>query len=148
MKKVLLFSLLFLFARYSFSQDTPEILVANFFKAYPQGPAKAVEKLYNTNPWVSRNMDAVEGLKNEINKLTPEYVGKYYGYELIVKRQIATSFILQSYLVRYDRQPLRFTFEFYKANDKWFLYAFKFDTNLDDELEESAKLNYLPASVN
>lgn len=143
LKKIIYLLLLSFFAQYSYAQDNPETLVAKFFKEYPKGPAKAVENLYSTNPWVLRNRDAVDQLKGEIAKLTPDYVGKYYGYELIVKRQIASSFTLHSYLVRYDRQPIRFTFEFYKADDKWFLYSFQFDTNLDDELEESAKLQYL-----
>ncbi|GAB2942679.1 hypothetical protein GCM10027048_04140 [Hymenobacter coalescens] len=142
MKKLLLLVLLLVSAK-SYAQQNPDELVTAFFQEYPKGPAKALETLYTTNPWVSRNKDAVEQLKSEINKLTPDFVGRYYGYEPIMTKRIANSFVLKSYLVRYDRQPLRFTFEFYKANDKWFIYAFKFDTNLDDELEESAKLNYL-----
>lgn len=147
MNKSLLLAPLFFLSHYAYSQDTPETLVTGFFKEYSKAPSKAVENLYSTNTWVLRNRDAVEQIKSEINKLTPEYVGQYYGYEFIVKKQIAGNFVLQSYLVRYDRQPLRFTFEFYKANDKWFLYSFKFDSNLDDELGESAKLNYLPTVV-
>ncbi|MBH8556486.1 hypothetical protein [Hymenobacter negativus] len=147
MHRIFLLILLCFFAQYSYGQDNPELLVDKFFKEYTRGPAKAVETLYTTNPWALRNRDAIDQIKNEINKLTPDYVGQYRGYELIVKRQVATSFVLHSYLVRYDRQPLRFTFEFYKAEDKWFLYSFQFDSNLDNELEESAKLNYFPSAV-
>ncbi|TPG66658.1 hypothetical protein [Hymenobacter nivis] len=142
MKKILLLSLLTFLTHYSYCQSTPESIVAEFFKEYPKGPAKAVETLYATNPWSTRNRDGIEQIKSEVNKLTLDYVGKYHGYEPITKRHAGNSFALHSYLVRYDRQPLRFTFEFYKADDKWIVYAFKFDSNIDDELEESAKLNY------
>ncbi|RTQ52560.1 hypothetical protein EJV47_05990 [Hymenobacter gummosus] len=140
----LLFTFLFLLFSTTLAQaqDTPDSLIDKFFKEYSKSPVQAVENLYSTNPWVSRKKDAVENLKGEIGKLTPDYVGKFYGYEPIVTRKIANSFVLRSYLIKYDRQPLRFTFEFYKANDKWFLFSFKFDTKIDDEIEEAAKLNY------
>ena len=46
-------------------------------------------------------------------------------------------------MVKYDRQPMRFTFKLYKPNDKWILFSFKIDVDLDDELEQAAKLYYL-----
>ncbi len=51
--------------------------------------------------------------------------------------------MLYSYLVKYDRQPLRFIFKFYKLNDKWVLYSYALDDSLDDEIQEAAKLYYL-----
>jgi hypothetical protein len=51
--------------------------------------------------------------------------------------------MLYSYLVKYDRQPLRFIFKFYKPNDKWVLYSYALDDSLDDEIQEAAKLYYL-----
>ncbi|MCC3157017.1 hypothetical protein LJ737_07195 [Hymenobacter sp. 15J16-1T3B] len=142
MKPLFAFLFLLVGAHLAQAQDTPDSLIDKFFKEYAKTPVQAVENLYMTNPWTGRNKDAIENLKSGVSKLTPEFVGKFYGYEPIVQKQVATSFVLRSYLVKYDRQPLRFTFQFYKANDKWFLYAFKFDTNLDDEVEEAAKLNY------
>jgi len=43
-------------------------------------------------------------------------------------------------LLRYDRQPIRFTFEFYKPDKEWVLFAISFDATLDDEVEEAAKV--------
>jgi hypothetical protein len=82
-------------------------------------------------------------MKNEVNKYTVDYVGKYYGNELITKKQFSESFVLYSYVFKYDRQPIRFIFKFYKPNDKWMLYSMKIDRDLDDEIEQSAKLYYL-----
>lgn len=43
-------------------------------------------------------------------------------------------------LVKYDRQPLRFSFTFYKAKDVWQLYNFEYIDRLIEELDESSKV--------
>ena len=91
----------------------------------------------------TRIKDGIETVKQEVNKYTIDYVGKYYGYELITKKQFSESFILYSYMVKYNRQPMRFIFKFYKPNDKWTLFEFTIDSDLDDEIEQAAKLYYL-----
>ncbi|WP_209405780.1 hypothetical protein [Pseudozobellia sp. WGM2] len=48
-----------------------------------------------------------------------------------------------SYLVKFDRQPIRFTFQFYKPYNQWRTHRFKYDGNVDEEIEESAKVYYL-----
>lgn len=125
------------------AQTSPEKLIIDFFKEYPKNPGKSLESLYATNTWASRNQDAIEQLKGEVNKLTVDYVGKYYGYELITKKQFSESFIVYSYMIKYDRQPLRFLFKFYKANETWSLFSFSMDANLDVEIEEATKLYHL-----
>lgn len=126
------------------AQNTPESLVQQFFETYnKQGSAKALDELYSTNNWIDTDGDAMLNLKNQMAGLTTDYIGKYYGYELIVERTISDSFILQSYIVKFDRQPLRFTFQFYRPDNEWRLQAFQYDANMDDELEESAKLYYM-----
>jgi hypothetical protein len=101
-----------------------------------------VRELYKTNVWTERIKDDIENIANKLNGFTLDYVGKYYGYELITTKKFS-EFELHSYLVRYDRQPIRFTFKFYKPNDKWMLYAFQFDDSFSKEIEEAAKLYYL-----
>lgn len=70
-------------------------------------------------------------------------MGKYHGQELITTKKFSESFILYSYLEKYDRQPIRFIFKFYKPDDKWVLYSYALDDGLDDEIQEAAKLYYL-----
>lgn len=143
MKKLIVFTTLTFFSVITYGQSNPDELITTFFKEYAKSPVKAVENLYATSVWTSRNKDGIETIKNEIAKLNVDFVGKYYGYEPIIKKQFSESFLLSSYMVKYDRQPLRFTFELYKPNDKWVLFSFKFDTDLDDEIEEAAKLYHL-----
>ncbi|MEQ1797081.1 MAG: hypothetical protein ABL872_03960 [Lacibacter sp.] len=140
MKKLLFLATVTMLSLTSSGQSKPEEILNSFFKEYSKDPASAVENIYATNTWSSRMKDGIETMKNEVNKYTVAYVGKYYGYELITKKQLSESFILYSYMVKYDRQPMRFIFKFYKPNDKWTLFAFTIDSDLDTELEQAAKL--------
>lgn len=132
-----------MFSFAAFGQTSPDDLIKNFFTDYAKNPAVAIDNLYSTNPWSNRIKDGIENIKKEINGYTLDYVGKYYGYELIAKKQAGESLILYSYMVKYDRQPLRFIFILYKPDNKWTLFSFKIDSQMDDEIEQGAKLYYL-----
>jgi len=92
---------------------------------------------------MDRSQDAIQNLKSQLGNLQP-LVGEYYGFEPITIKSAGKSFVLYSFLVKYDRQPIRFTFEFYKPQDKWRVFSFSFDEELDDEVEEAAKAYRLP----
>ncbi|AWK04508.1 hypothetical protein HYN56_09800 [Flavobacterium crocinum] len=139
MKRILIITTFF-FCKLTYSQVSSDEIIKNFFAEYSKSPSRAVEKIYNTNTWTMRMTDGIEEMKNEVNKLTVDYVGKYYGNELIVKKQLSDSFILYSYMLKYDRQPIRFIFKLYKPNDKWILFSLKIDDSLDDEIEQAAKI--------
>lgn len=136
--------LLFSIPIFAIGQNTPEDIVSKFFTDYQtDGASKALDNLYSNNEWMNRASDAITNLKQQFGTLNEDYIGKYYGYELIVEKKLSDSFILLSYLVKYDRQPLRFTFQFYKPDEKWRTHSFKYDGNVDQEIEESAKVYYL-----
>lgn len=144
MKKLTLFVLLAILALTASAQNsTPDDLVKKFFNEYQKNTRKALDDLYATNPWTAKIKDAIDNLQRQVEGYTIDYVGKYYGYEFIAKKKFSDTFILCSYLVKYDRQPMRFVFKFYKPNDKWHLYAFSIDDDFDDEIEQSAKFYYL-----
>lgn len=123
------------------SQSTPELMAESFFETFTKRGSKiALDELYATNEWMSLSADAIQSLQNQMASLTPDFVGECHGYELITTRKLTESYILLSYLVKFDRQPLRFIFQFYKPLDKWRVYSFQYDGNLDSELEESARI--------
>lgn len=126
-----------------FAQKSPENLINDFFVTYEKDAGKAVKELYATNPWTERKKDDIEQIISTVNGLNENYIGKYYGFEFITKKKFSDSFVLYSYLIKYERQPLRFTFKFYKPNDKWVLFSYAFDDSLDTEIEEAAKLHNL-----
>ena len=127
----------------TYSQNLPDEIIKKFFNEYPKNSDKAIDDIYATNIWTTRIKDGIENIKKEINSYTIDYVGKYYGYELIARKQFSESFILYSYMVKYDRQPMRFIFKLYKPSDKWTLYSFSIDSDLDSEIQEAAKIYYL-----
>ncbi len=92
---------------------------------------------------MDRNQDGIQNLKTQLANMQ-SLIGEYYGYEAITKKTAGSSFELYSFMVKYDRQPLRFTFEFYKPKDKWIVFGFSYDEDIDDEVEEAAKAYRLP----
>jgi len=68
-------------------------------------------------------------------------VGQYLGKELIAQKNAGMSLVFYSYLVKFTNQPVRFTFMFYKPQNDWVLYRFKYDDQMDAELEEAGKIN-------
>ncbi|TDY14288.1 hypothetical protein [Meridianimaribacter flavus] len=126
-----------------FAQSSPQKLIDTFFETYKKDAGKAVKDLYATNKWTERIKDDIDKIIGTVNGFTESYMGKYYGHELITTKKFAESFVLYSYLVKYDRQPIRFIFKFYKPNDDWVLYSYSLDDSLDNEIQEAAKLYYL-----
>ncbi|MEM9932113.1 MAG: hypothetical protein AAF824_00815, partial [Bacteroidota bacterium] len=107
------------------------------------GSSYALDELYKTNKWFARSADGIAKVKRQLEGLNEDFVGKYYGYEFIVRKDFANCYTLISCLGKYDRQPIRFTFQFYKPQESWTIYSFQYDDTFDDELEEAAKLYYL-----
>ncbi len=141
-KTVLVFALIFN-SYLGNAQTNPKEIVNIFFDEFKnKGASIAIDNLYATNKWMDRATDAITNLKSQLEGLNEDYVGKFFGYELILEKHLAESYVLLSYMVKYERQPIRFTFQFYKPSETWFLYSFQFDSNMDVEIEEAAKLNY------
>ena len=122
------------------AQTTTEEITSKFFERYEKSPQKAVDYIFGTNKWmIERNKDGVENVKTQLSSFIG-LVGEYYGYEKITEKSVGKSYKLVSYMIKYDRQPVRFTFVFYRPKDKWQVQNFQYDDNLDDELEESGKV--------
>jgi len=141
--KFILILISFVIALQLQAQDTPEKLIKEFFEVYETDRGEAVRAIYKTNKWTDRIKDDIEKIVNGVNGFTTDFMGEYYGNELIVKKSMSDSFVLYSYFVKYDRQPIRFTFKFYKPDNKWMVYAFKYDDSFSSEIDEAAKLYYL-----
>jgi hypothetical protein len=115
-------------------------IIDAFFKKYKEdGAGPAIDYLFATNKYFT-NSAGIEQLKAKIDSLR-QAIGNYAGKELIVQKSASPSLVLYSYLVKHEMQPLRFTFIFYKAQNEWVLYRFKYDDQMDVELEEGGKIN-------
>ncbi len=147
MKKTSIALLLILFSTCLYSQNTTKDIIETFFKNYEtKGPSVAVDQLYETNPWTIRIQDAINNVKTQLVRFDEDLVGEYYGYEELVVKKLGDSYELHSYFLKFDRQFLRLTFQFYKPQDEWRLFSFQFDDNFDEEIEEAAKLYYTDLS--
>ncbi|MCE7058075.1 hypothetical protein LZF95_25560 [Algoriphagus sp. AGSA1] len=115
---------------------TPEKINERFFDLYDsKGPSEALEFVFSTNDWIDQNQTSE--VKNKLIKLIKQ-LGDYQGQEVVSKRSISEDYLLYSFLIKYDRQPIRYLFIYYKPKNKWQLQNFQYDDNLETELIEAA----------
>ena len=126
------------------AQNSTRDITDKFFSLYADDPGNAIEYGFSTNKWVmEKNMAAVENVRLKLLNLIT-LIGDYRGYEMINEEIIGESLKLQSYMMKYDRQPIRFTFIFYRPADSWVVQNFQYDAKLTDELEELGRIAPLP----
>ncbi len=125
------------------AKTEPEVqkIVDNFFSKYKDSsPSDAIDYIFGTNK--SFMPEQIAELKNKLTTTTLA-VGAFNGTEQITIKRTSPSLVFYSYLVKHDKQPLRFTFIFYKPKEQWILYKFKFDDQVDTELEESGRIYFI-----
>lgn len=116
--------------------------ISKFFELLKQDKTvEAVDFLYSGNPWVAKKADAVQNVKDQINSL-PNLVGKLHNLELLEEKVVGNRIATVLYLAAYDRQPMRFVFQFYRPQEAWVIYSFSFDYDLDEAAEGQVKTNY------
>ncbi len=143
-KYILLFIIISVSFKTVFSQTTEPIhLIDRFYEIYNTNIDSAIDYIFNTNPSITFDKKAqLLSLKQDFTN-SIEQLGNYRGYELITTRKLTSSYMLYSYLVKYDLQPLRLTFVFYKPENEWHLYNFKYDVEFATEFDKSAELYFL-----
>lgn len=115
------------------------MIIERFFSHLSSGDVKtATEELFQTNPWVKKKEDQNAQFVSKLIGIT-QMVGNYRGYERISEQKVGEKLIGYAYLAHYERQPVRFTFVFYKSNDEWFIYDTSFNSDMDNILKESLK---------
>lgn len=118
------------------AQEKPEDVTKQFFELFEsKGSDAAVDYVFATNKWLNSDQTTIDNIKAQLKKGIA-IIGQYYGFELAERKTLGESFILLSYILRYDRQPIMFTFILYKPNDKWQIQNLKFDDRLDDNIVE------------
>ena len=142
MKKILILTFALFTIHLSFAQKSEKEIVDRFFELYKTNTNEAVNYIYGLNKWIDLEGEAVRNVRDKLNQYK-ELVGTYYGEEFIYKGEFGQSFVTYIYLVKYERQPIRFTFKFYKAKDTWMTYSFSFDDNFDEEFEEIIRNEYM-----
>jgi len=116
-----------------------ESITNKFFKEYESSIEVALSGLYGTNRYFDPKKRVYSPLVDQLEETT-QLLGEYYGFVKIQDAEFADCFKIVSYLVKYDRQPLRFTFNFYKADKTYSLYSFEYDDGFDDDFKELMKV--------
>lgn len=134
MKRILIVALTIL-PMFIFSQNSPQELIEKFFVTYKKDKEKAVRDLYATNVWSDTNKEIVENGVKVVNGLNAASVGNYYGYELIKAEKITNAYEEHFYLLKYDRQPIKFIFKLYKPDQKWRLHVFEISPDIKEKTQ-------------
>ena len=122
------------------AQNSVDDIPHEFFHIFKTEPMEALDYAYSTNRWMFKQVNRIEILKNELKEILL-LVGDYHGFEIITKKSIGKNLKLLSYMVRYDRQPVRFTFVLYKLKDTWRIQDIVYNLDLTGEIIESAKID-------
>ena len=136
-KKILL--IICLYSSSSVIAQEPQEIVDAFFKTYSiNDPLKALEDLYRHSPWLKEKNEGVENLKIKFTTIQ-EHVGTFEGYELLSSKNIKNTFVMMTYLIKFNGMPLTFTFQFYKPNKEWIVYSFSYDDGFAADMEKALK---------
>ena len=134
MRTTLLTALLTLTTLLAVAQDTPEQIIEKFFQDYDkEEPGPALDNLYSKMPYKEKIQVRLDTMRAQFIKLQ-DVVGEYHGHSMIANKDLANCLSVYSYLVKFEMQPVRFTFEFYKPKAVWRLNSFTYDDNVIDEL--------------
>ena len=74
---------------------------------------------------------------NQAGQLLQRF-GAPSGYEFIKEEKAGSSLLRYTFIVRYEKAPLRWLFTFYRAEKGWVITDFKFDGNLGALFEPGA----------
>lgn len=118
---------------------TPDQMTEQFFALLKDNkPVEAVNSVWSSNSWMERKQDAADKLRSGLTNAI-SLIGQYHGFELLSRRQMGNRLVYMSFVAYYDRQPMRFEFEFYRADQTWALYTLSYDDNLDEELKNAGR---------
>lgn len=116
-------------------QESPNDIVNNFFNIYKTNEKnKALDYIFSTNKFISQNDISI--IKNQIKQYS-DILGKYYDKELFIKKNIGKSIEVHTYILKYERQPIRFVLTFYKPNNQWKIHNFIISDDFVSELEKA-----------
>ncbi|MPL99169.1 hypothetical protein SDC9_45385 [bioreactor metagenome] len=144
MKKFIVVILFLLPAFPLFAQETTyQGVVEKFFSIYKNdGPEKAIDYIFSTNPYLEPNSEQVTAIKLKLVTAVA-VIGDYYGFDPVVVKEIGPSMTVGTYMVRYKRQPLFFTFILYKPDKIWQIQTLRFEDKIEalqmDDFENRAQ---------
>ena len=138
MKTRVLIAMLYFLPFYLFASDY-QTEIDEFFALYSEGKIdESVDRIYSTNQYVSSIPDQIKNVKTQLAALEG-LVGSMHFNKKLSEYVVSDLFVHVTYLVTYDRQPIRFEFEFFKVKSGWRVYSMSYDDDIDDDIEVLAR---------
>jgi len=115
-----------------FAQETTyQGVIEKFFSFYKDdGPEKAIDYIFSTNPYLDPSSEQVTAIKLKLATAVA-VIGDYYGYDAVVVKELGPAMTVGTYMIRYKRQPLFFTFILYKPDKLWQIQTLRFDDKIE-----------------
>jgi hypothetical protein len=116
----------------AYAQETSyNAVIEKFFTTFKKdGPDKAIDYIFSTNPYLDQSSEQVTTIKLKLATAVA-VIGDYYGYEAVIVKEIGMSMAIGTYMVKYKRQPLFFTFVLYKPDKTWQIQTLRFDDKIE-----------------
>jgi len=121
------------------AQNTPDALMDQFVNEFRDSSTLAVRNAFNTNPWIQENSEEVDNLVTQIEEVL-KYLGDYLDAERIEKIQLSDRLVVYTYLMNYERQPVRYIFELYKSKNNWMFYNIQYNLSFSEEMVSNYRL--------
>ncbi|MEM7590901.1 MAG: hypothetical protein AAF383_05180 [Cyanobacteria bacterium P01_A01_bin.83] len=113
-----------------------------FFQSLAQDQAElGINNLFQTNPWMSRNLDQVNNLISQLSGLS-SMAGSYLGFRVLVNQVFDNLYAMQCCLAIYDRQPVIFEFQYYCPRDEWRIQNFNVSLDFPQEVSQMARVKF------
>ncbi|GIX41049.1 MAG: hypothetical protein KatS3mg129_0782 [Leptospiraceae bacterium] len=112
--------------------NEPVKIVNTFFELYKErGVEQAIDYLFSNNPILYSKSNSISNLKNTLKNIE-KVLGKYHDFSIIFNENYYKSLQIIITYVRYEKQPLRYLFVFYKPDNKWLTFRFEIDTKFPE----------------
>ncbi|MEM6784520.1 MAG: hypothetical protein AAF624_12390 [Bacteroidota bacterium] len=115
--------------------QSPEAQVQRFFDTYAVQAEAAVDTFFTNNPYIESNREAVDGLTAQLGEVLG-LVGPFRGYEVVAIRPLGERLVNYLVVVGHDRQPLRFSFTFYRPQETWQAQNFRYTDDFTGDFEQ------------
>lgn len=111
------------------------MIVEKFFYIFQNVSSdSAINYVFASNKWMVVNQTLVNDIKVNLKRAT-NVLGPYYGYEVITKKFVGTSFVTLDYMLKYDKMPIKFSFILYRPDKKWQIHNLNFTDKFEKDFE-------------
>jgi hypothetical protein len=86
-------------------------------------------------PYWPFGAEEVAGVRRSLEENADTILARYgdlVGYELAEQQEIGSSLLRFTYLAKYERHALRWSFDFYRPEDRWLLNSFWWDDSVEE----------------